>query len=139
SELFLPLGRDHHRAVDRWRQSRNGSIVDLSGIVDKFQHMLADNDHVVVLKLRLSDSLGVDEDAVGGVEVLDEQAVPHRDDLAVMVADHRIVDDDVVVGLATYGDLGVRRNLTQHRALEFEKKPGHWRPSKRIAANSKGI
>ena len=86
---------DHERALE----------FVLLGALDLAVHepqvVMADRDDVAVRQGMLLDQLAVDVGAVRAVQVLEEGVVEDVDDQAVMTADGRIVDADVVVRQAT--------------------------------------
>ena len=63
--------------------------------------VVPDRDDVAVRQRMLLDQLAVDVGAVRAVQVLEEGVVEDVDDQAVMAADRRVVDTDVIVRQAT--------------------------------------
>ena len=65
-------------------------------LVDVQQLVLTDRHHVTVVEIVIAHALGLQVDAVGAVQILDDAALRRGDDLAVMAADEAAVDLQIV-------------------------------------------
>src|ERR1700676_5176772 len=68
----------------------------LGPLIDVEQFVLADHDDIAVIEVVVAHALGVHEDAVGAVEVLDHAVVGRGDDLLVVPAADATLDLQVV-------------------------------------------
>src|SRR5262249_50547666 len=76
-------------------------VVGRRMLVDVLEFMLAEPDDVTVAQRMLLDELAVHIGPVGAAEILQEGIIENRDDEGVLSADGKVVDLDVVIGLAT--------------------------------------
>jgi hypothetical protein len=69
----------------------------------------------------LLDRVAVDHGAVGAAEVFEERVVEDGDDDGVLAAHRKVVDLDVVMGLAADGGALLRQgDLLEHQAIHAE-------------------
>src|SRR5262249_1968282 len=87
---------------------------------------LAQFDDVVILQEVLLDRLPVHQSSVGTAQILQERVVQDRHDHGMLAADRKIVDDNIVVWLATEcGALLAERIFTDHHAIEAQDQLRH--------------
>src|SRR5882762_7619793 len=103
------------------------------GFTDELELVLAQLDDVVVLQEVLLDRVAVDDRAVGAAEVLEERVVEYRDDHGVLAAYRKVVDLDVVVGLAADGGALLRQGeLLENEPIHAEYQFRHRWPLREV-------